>query len=56
MNTGTLVGSLIMAAVVAVLITFLIRQMMRGWLRRGDLCLVMGAGDIDELARRLVAR
>ena len=34
MNTGTLVGSLIMAAVVAMLIAFVIRQMMRGWLHR----------------------
>ena len=34
MNTGTLVGSLIMAAVVVVLIAFLIRQIMRGWLHR----------------------
>ena len=25
-------------------------------LARGDLCVVMGAGDVDELARRLVAR
>jgi hypothetical protein len=36
MNTGTLVGSLIMAAVVAVLMAFLIRQMMRGWLHRAQ--------------------
>jgi hypothetical protein len=36
MNTGTLVGSLTMAAVVAVLIAFLIRQMLRGWLRRAQ--------------------
>ena len=34
MNTGTLVGSLIMAAVVAMLIAFVIRQMVRGWLHR----------------------
>ena len=36
MNTGTLVGSLIMAAVVAVLIAFVIRQIMRGWLHRAQ--------------------
>ncbi|HWX74398.1 MAG TPA: UDP-N-acetylmuramate--L-alanine ligase [Solirubrobacteraceae bacterium] len=29
---------------------------LRGLLRRGDLCLVMGAGDVDALAHRLVAR
>ena len=28
---------------------------LRGLLREGDLCLVMGAGDVDELGRRLVA-
>jgi UDP-N-acetylmuramate--alanine ligase len=28
---------------------------LRGLLRDGDLCLVLGAGDIDELGRRLVA-
>jgi hypothetical protein len=33
-NTGTLVGSLIMAAVLAVAITVLIGMMMRGWRRR----------------------
>jgi UDP-N-acetylmuramate--alanine ligase len=27
---------------------------LRGLLRAGDLCLVMGAGDIDVLGRRLV--
>jgi UDP-N-acetylmuramate--alanine ligase len=31
-------------------------RVLRGWLRRGDLCLVMGAGDIDALGRRLVDR
>jgi hypothetical protein len=36
MNTGTLVGSLIMAAVLAVLIAYLTRQMMRGWLHRAQ--------------------
>jgi UDP-N-acetylmuramate--alanine ligase len=25
-----------------------------GLLREGDLCLVLGAGDVDELGRRLV--
>jgi hypothetical protein len=35
-NTGTLVGSLTMAAVVALLIAYLIRQMMRGWLHRAQ--------------------
>jgi UDP-N-acetylmuramate--alanine ligase len=29
---------------------------LRGLLRAGDICLVMGAGDVDQLARRLVAR
>jgi UDP-N-acetylmuramate--alanine ligase len=29
---------------------------LRALLAGGDLCLVMGAGDVDELARRLVAR
>jgi UDP-N-acetylmuramate--alanine ligase len=29
-------------------------RVLRGWLRAGDLCLVMGAGDIDALGRRLV--
>ena len=28
---------------------------LRGLLRDGDLCLVLGAGDVDELGRRLVA-
>jgi UDP-N-acetylmuramate--alanine ligase len=28
---------------------------LRGMLREGDLCLVLGAGDVDELGRRLVA-
>ena len=28
---------------------------LRGLLRAGDLCLVMGAGDIDALGRNLVA-
>ena len=27
---------------------------LRGLLRDGDLCLVLGAGDVDELGRRLV--
>lgn len=36
MNTGTLVGSLVMAAILVVLIAFLIRQMMRGWLHRAQ--------------------
>jgi UDP-N-acetylmuramate-alanine ligase len=27
---------------------------LRGLLREGDLCLVMGAGDIDRLGRTLV--
>jgi UDP-N-acetylmuramate--alanine ligase len=31
------------------------RQVLRGRLRSGDLCMVMGAGDIDTLARRLVS-
>lgn len=30
-------------------------QFLEQTLRRGDLCLVMGAGDVDRLARRLVA-
>lgn len=34
MNTGTLVGSLVMVAVLALLVAFLIRRMMRGWLGR----------------------
>ncbi len=29
---------------------------LRGLLREGDLCLLMGAGDVDALGRRLVAR
>jgi UDP-N-acetylmuramate--alanine ligase len=29
-------------------------QVLRGLLRRGDICLVMGAGDVDALARGLV--
>jgi UDP-N-acetylmuramate--alanine ligase len=29
---------------------------LRGLLRDGDLCLVLGAGDVEELGRRLVAR
>jgi len=29
---------------------------LRGLLREGDLCLMMGAGDIEELGRRLVSR
>jgi UDP-N-acetylmuramate--alanine ligase len=28
---------------------------LRGLLRDGDLCLVLGAGDVDELGRRLVS-
>ena len=28
---------------------------LRGLLRAGDLCLVLGAGDVDALGRRLVA-
>ncbi|MGV0834575.1 PH-like domain-containing protein [Mycolicibacterium thermoresistibile] len=36
MNTGTLVGSLIMAFVVVVLIALLIQAMMRGWRRRAE--------------------
>jgi UDP-N-acetylmuramate--alanine ligase len=28
---------------------------LRRLLRAGDLCLVLGAGDVDELGRRLVA-
>jgi UDP-N-acetylmuramate--alanine ligase len=31
-------------------------RILRGWLRPGDLCLVLGAGDIDALGRRLVDR
>jgi UDP-N-acetylmuramate--alanine ligase len=31
-------------------------RVLRGLLREGDLCLVLGAGDVDELGRRLVAR
>jgi UDP-N-acetylmuramate--alanine ligase len=31
-------------------------RVLRGWLRPGDLCLVLGAGDIDALGRRLVDR
>jgi UDP-N-acetylmuramate--alanine ligase len=31
-------------------------QLLAGELREGDLCLVMGAGDVDELGRMLVAR
>jgi len=34
MNTGTLIGSLALAAVLAILVAFFIRQMMRGWLNR----------------------
>ena len=34
MNTGTLIGSLIMAAVLAALAVMLIGAMLRGWLRR----------------------
>lgn len=34
MNTGTLVGSLIMAALLVLLVAFLIRQMVRGWKHR----------------------
>ncbi len=30
-------------------------QVLAGMLREGDVCVVMGAGDVDELARRLVA-
>ena len=30
-------------------------ELLRGWLRPGDLCLVLGAGDVDALGRRLVA-
>jgi UDP-N-acetylmuramate--alanine ligase len=29
-------------------------RVLRGWLRSGDLCLVLGAGNIDALGRRLV--
>jgi hypothetical protein len=36
MNTGTLVGSLIMAALVAVAIAVLIQAMMRGWRHRAE--------------------
>ena len=32
------------------------RGLLAGWLRDGDVCLVMGAGDIDSLARSLVAQ
>jgi UDP-N-acetylmuramate--alanine ligase len=28
---------------------------LRGLLREGDLCLVLGAGNVDELGRRLAA-
>jgi hypothetical protein len=35
-NTGTLIGSLVMAAILVVVIGFFIRQMMRGWLRRAQ--------------------
>ena len=31
-------------------------RLLRLWLRPGDLCLVLGAGDVDALGRRLVAR
>jgi UDP-N-acetylmuramate--alanine ligase len=31
-------------------------RVLRGWLRPGDLCLVLGAGDVDALGRRLVDR
>ncbi|MEA2160549.1 MAG: hypothetical protein QOD66_2929, partial [Solirubrobacteraceae bacterium] len=31
------------------------RRFLHGSLRRGDLCLMMGAGDIDTLGRSLVA-
>ncbi len=30
------------------------RTLLAGWLRDGDVCLVMGAGDVDSLARSLV--
>ena len=30
-------------------------EVLAGMLREGDVCVVMGAGDVDELARRLVA-
>ncbi len=30
-------------------------RVLGGLLREGDICVVMGAGDVDELARRLVA-
>jgi UDP-N-acetylmuramate--alanine ligase len=30
-------------------------QLLRSILRAGDLCLVMGAGNVDSLARALVA-
>jgi hypothetical protein len=36
MNTGTLTGSLVMAAVVAVLTALVVRQMMRGWRHRAE--------------------
>ena len=29
-------------------------RLLRATLRRGDLCLVLGAGDVDALGRRLV--
>jgi UDP-N-acetylmuramate--alanine ligase len=32
------------------------RALLADWLREGDICLVMGAGDIDALARSLVAQ
>ncbi len=30
-------------------------RVLRAWLRAGDVCLVMGAGDVDALARRLAS-
>jgi UDP-N-acetylmuramate--alanine ligase len=32
------------------------QRVLAQWLRPGDVCLVMGAGDVDELGRRLVSR
>jgi UDP-N-acetylmuramate--alanine ligase len=32
-----------------------VRRFLEGMLRKGDLCLVMGAGDVDTLARSLIA-
>jgi UDP-N-acetylmuramate--alanine ligase len=32
------------------------QRVLARWLATGDVCLVMGAGDVDELGRRLVGK